>query len=331
MHRRCFLQAIAATLPPRLLAQLVVRPRATTFYGFPLAPDLDRLEADVAFLGIPYDLGHSSRPGARQGPAALRDASVRGLGFQSTPGPSAGMYDLEREQWILKGLRLADAGDVYIAPAQVTENLDRITEAVRKILDRGAFPAVVGGDHSITFPVLRAFSRSRHKIHIIHFDSHLDFNPIGTPPVYEHANHLRHSIDLAWIGGVTSIGVRGVRRFTVSVEDVRKRGVQLIPAAKAIQMGAATVAAAIPDSPAYYVTFDVDVLDPVAAPGTGTPVPGGLSYYQARDLLAEVARRGPIAGADFCELSPPHDNGAITASLASRLLLDFLGAVFRAR
>jgi agmatinase len=115
------------------------------------------------------------------------------------------------------------------------------------------------------------------------------------------------------------------------IHEARKRSVHIVSASDAIRLGAEKVAASIPAAEGYYVTIDIDVMDPSLAPGTGTPVPGGFTYYQLRDLLRVIAARGRVVGFDLAEVSPPNDFGSTTSRLASHLVIEFLGAIFKAR
>jgi agmatinase len=344
MERRNFLRSVigttvASSIPlspfaqeppaPQRRPQLTRARRATTMYGLPAAPDLSSLTADVAFLGVPYDLGHASKPGTRLGPEAIREASdIAGPPI----GADGGFHDRETGSNILAGVRCVDAGDVIVPQASIEGALDNVTAAVSGILARKAMPLVIGGDHSITFAVLRGFKDAGRKIHVIHFDSHQDFGPAADASgrkIYGHGNHLRHAIDLPWISGITMLGLRGLARGTGgTANEARNHNIAMISASEIVRLGAKETVARIPAAENYYVTFDIDVMDPAIAPATGTPVPGGLSYYLACDVLAEIAARGRMAGFDMMEVSPPYDLGNETSLLSAYLILRFLGAIF---
>jgi agmatinase len=297
-------------------------------YGVPSVRDLTELDADVVFLGVPYDLGHASLPGTRLGPAAVREASRIAGPLQANGG---GFYDRETGGAILKGVKLVDAGDVVIPVANVERSLANVTTAVEAIVGHHAMPVVIGGDHSITFAVLRGFHDAGRKIHIVHLDSHQDFGQTSdaSGPFIGHGNHLRHARALPWIGGITMMGLRGLTRGGGDVGgEIRGFGIETLSASQVIRMGPAAAAARIPAADAYYVTLDIDVVDPSLAPATGTPVPGGFTYYQMCDLLAAIAARGPIAGFDIVEVSPPYDVKNQTSQLAAYIGLRFLGSVF---
>jgi len=350
MHRRSFLRALTGTAAlsgvstvgqePVLSEASVTQPARTqmprprTMFGVPAINDLPSMKADVAFLGVPYDLGHSSKPGTRLGPAAIREVSTSEIA-----GPlvavGAGFYDRETGATMLSGVRVVDAGDVPIPSASVELSLDNVTSVVAAVVERGAMPVVFGGDHSITFAVVRGLKNIGRKIHIIHFDSHQDFGPptdpsAGNRRVFNHGNHLRHAIDLPWVSGITMLGVRGVARGSGgTAAEVRARGIEQVSASEIVRHGAEAAVQRIPDAESYYVTIDIDVLDPSIAPATGTPVPGGVSYYQLCDVLEGIAGRGKLAGFDVMEVSPPYDVNNRTSELAAYVAIRFLGAAFR--
>jgi len=306
-------------------------PQPLTMYGVPAAADLRTLQADVVFLGVPYDLGHNSLPGARLGPAAIRAASAIG-----GPSRADGFYDRETGEPFMKGVRLVDAGDVVIPTANVSQSLANVTSAIASIIARGAMPVIFGGDHSITFAVLRGFEASERKIHVIHLDSHQDFAPTVDKStgqsIIQHGNHLRHAIELPWIGGLTMLGLRGLAHGNGGVaSDARANNATMFSASQVMKMGPTAVAARIPAADAYYVTIDIDVLDPSIAPATGTPVPGGFSYYQMCELLDALASKGRLVGCDITEVSPPYDHNNETSLLASYLGLRFLESIYKYR
>lgn len=324
-------QGPAGTAGNQNASQVTRVTEPVTMYGTPVASDLSAVKADVVFLGVPYDLGHSILPGARLGPAAIRAASA----IAGPPGAD-GFYDRETGEAFLKGVRLADAGDVIIPTADVSQSLANVTSAIGAIIAAGAMPVTIGGDHSVTFAVLRGFEASKRRLHVIHLDSHQDFGPLSDRntgrKVIQHGNHLRHAVDLPWVGGITMLGLRGmVHGSGATATDVRDHNITTLSASEVLKIGSAAVAARIPASDAYYVTIDIDVLDPSIAPATGTPVPGGFSYYQMCDLLDALASKGHIAGFDITEVSPPYDHNNETSQLAAYIGLRFLESIYKHR
>jgi len=305
-------------------------PRASTFYGAEAIDDVEKLNHQVAVVGVPFDLGTTFRPGTRFGPAALR--RVTGGGGTPPPGEKKwpGYYDYEEQERYLVDVSRADVGDVNIMPADFMPNFDLITDTVKKVLAKGALPVVLGGDHSITFPVLRGYEGIEGKIHIIHFDSHLDFSDGGGFVRFAHGNPLRRSIELSWISGLSSLGIRGLSTNTRTFEEGQRMGVQVIPALRMLRMGIKEAIASIPQAENYYITFDVDVIDPSLLTGTGTPVPGGITYYQAKEALQEIAKKGgKIVGYEFVEVDPEYEVFETSSRMSARLMMDFLCAIFK--
>lgn len=295
------------------------RSGSPTFFGSAQCLDLRLLQAQVAFLGVPFDQATNDRPGSRFGPLAIRDASMR---FRD--GITAGWVDLERGTHLLRGVPMADCGDVAIRTVDLAENYDTITAVVRAIRRAGALPVVIGGDHAITYPVLRAYDDQR--VAIIHFDAHLDFTDEWKGVRLSHDNPLRRAAELPQVVGLIQLGMRGLERPKVYQETL-KFGSQIVPSYELIRIGAKEALKRCPPADAYYVTLDIDVLDPAVAPGTGYPEAGGLNYYQLKEGLIEAAGKGRIVGFDLVEVNPLFDQAGITSRLAARLILDFLGAI----
>jgi len=296
-----------------------------SFLKAPICSDIAQLEGEVGFLGIPFDEGTMNRPGTRFGPRALREQSS--LYEQYVPGE--GYYDIELRDTILRGVRIVDCGDVRIQPLSLQANHDRMTAGVQGILARGALPVSVGGDHSITYPVVKAFS-AHDEIGLIQIDTHADVFTFyeselthGSPII----NIARHC---PFVTRFVQIGMRGLMLGEKDYTDSIARGNVIITSEEVHTRGVPWVLEQIPEMP-YYLTFDIDSMDPSIAPGAGTPEPGGLMYRQARELLRGIAKKGPIVGFDLVEVNPLYDPAGTTALLGTRLIVDFLGAIFLER
>jgi agmatinase len=287
-----------------------------TFAGYPLWQA--DTKADAVFLGVPYDEGTTYRPGTRFGPRAVRDASM----FYSYEKQEDRFFDADRRQWVLSGKRIVDAGDVSIEPVSWGKNWEAITQAVGCILQAGALPAVVGGDHSITHPVVRAFEGRR--FHYVHFDSHLDCDVLETGAT--HASPVVHVLESGLAQSITILGVRGLSNSGHEFAWIRDQGATIITAR---ELRAHLRQPASPCFPAgdYYVSLDIDFFDPSLAPATGTPEPGGFFFHEFCDLIDLIRGAGKIIGFDVVEVNPLLEaQTAITPHLAARCVLELLSA-----
>ena len=301
-----------------------------TFFGVPSVRDLDGLDTQVAFLGVPFDGGTpqpGNRTGQTAGPAAARLASWEQFDYGSTPDVGAqGWYDIETDREHLVGVTMADVGDVAIQGSDDVRNFARITEVVHRIAERGSLLVAVGGDHSISFPLGRGMAATG-ALDVVHVDAHADFLDELDGARFTGASQLRRLAELPSVRSVTALGIRNVAG--AEVEGMRELGVRWATTLDLIDRGAAAV---VPDllteGGALYVSIDLDVLDLGLVPGTTLPEPGGLSYRQLRSVLAEVASRGRVVGFDIAELNPPYDPSGGTARLASWVIAHFLGEIF---
>ncbi len=286
-------------------------------------PRCENLQADIAVLGVPFDEGTWGWPGERYGPRDIREGSQDYKQHDLRDG----FYYLDRDQYALKGKRWADCGDVEVSPTVASATNDRVTDAVKRIRAQKAFPVVIGGDHSITFPVLRAIAPETPSLMIVHFDAHLD-TWSGESGNMDHASPIRRSIEQLNIKKVVQIGMRGLANDTEASQNARKLGTQILTTEAIRRKGLEWTIAQIPPADNIYVTLDVDVMDPSVTPGTGTLEPGGLRFEEVDELLTALPSKGKIVGFDIVEVNPLRDPSGRTGQTAARLILDFLGAIF---
>ena len=308
----------------------ITRAGPRSFFKAPLCPDLDDLDAQVAFLGVPFDQATLGRPGARFGPDAVRDAP-RAYSYSDPYGAqreAEGYFDVDVGDELLRGVTMADCGNVTVVPSDVLRNFDKLTQAVAKIVERGAFPVVVGGDHSVTFPVVRGLSAFG-PLNIVHFDAHLDYTHDIQGALYSHGSPIRRCHELPFVDHVTSIGIRHARRRPY--EEARRDGALIISTDEFHRLGPQGVVELIPPAESMYITIDIDVMDPSQAPGTGTPEVGGLLYPEMREALTALIAKSNLVAFDLVELAPPYDSSEITSQLAARLITDVLAARFPSR
>ncbi len=302
----------------------VVRHGFASFFRAPVVEDMDTWRADVGFVGVPFDAATNDRPGARFGPAAIRDASTR----YEPDTEWNGWIDAESGGRILAGVSMADVGDIDVRTVDLADNFAIITDAARLVRRNCRVPVFVGGDHAITFPIVRAFDDA--PITLIQFDAHQDYTDEKHGVRYSHDNHMRRSSELPHVKQIVNIGLRGVLERFEPWQAAQRDGVVIVPALRMVKEGVPAALAALPGSGPAYVTIDIDVLDPAGAPGTGYPEPGGITYYQLKEALLLVAKQYDVLGFDLTEVDPIYDAAGVTPRIAAKLLLDMLGGVFAA-
>jgi agmatinase len=295
----------------------------STFGKRPYVSDWSTIDADVAVLGAPYDFGTQFRAGARFGPRAVREASTL---FSFGHG---GAYDFEDDATYLGAdVRIVDLGDADIIHTDTTRSHANIKTGVNAMLDAGAFPVVIGGDHSINIPCIDAFE-GRGDIHILQIDAHLDFVDERHGVRNGHGNPMRRAAEKPYVTGLTQVGIRNVSSTAKEgYADARAMGSDIISVRQMRALGAQGVIDRIPKDAKVYVTLDIDGFCPSIAPGTGTPSHGGFLYYEVLEMLQAVAKRNDIVGIDLVEVAPDFDHTGGTAILAAQILLNFLGFVF---
>lgn len=302
----------------------------STFAKRPYQADWDQIDADVAILGAPFDCGAQYRAGARFGPRAVRDASTL-FSFGHV-----GAYDHEDDATYLgEDVRIVDLGDADMIHTKTEASHANIEFGVRKILEAGALPVTIGGDHSVNIPCIDAFSTdcaANGPIHVVQIDAHLDFVDERHGVTAGHGNPMRRAIEKSYVSGMTQLGIRNVSSTTrEGYEDARARGSDILSVRQVRKLGVEGVLARIPQGVRYYVTIDIDGFCPSIAPGTGTPSHGGFLYYEVLELLQGLAARGDVVGIDLVEVAPAYDPTENTQILAAQVLMNFLGFIFHAR
>ncbi|MDW3225688.1 MAG: agmatinase [Paracoccaceae bacterium] len=302
----------------------------STFAKRPYVADWHAMDADVAVLGAPFDAGTQYRAGARFGPRGVREASTL-FSFGH-----AGAYDHEDDATYLPAdVRIVDMGDADIVHTDTMRSHANIEAGVRAALGAGALPVVIGGDHSINIPCIRAFDGKDYTgdaFHVLQIDAHLDFVDERHGVRNGHGNPMRRAAEHAYVSGLTQVGIRNVSSTArEGYSDARAMGSHIISVRQARQMGTDGVAATIPQGTPVYITLDIDAFCPSIAPGTGTPSHGGFLYYEVLELLQSVAQNHYIIGIDLVEVAPDYDPSGSTSILAAQILLNLLGFIFHAR
>jgi agmatinase len=298
-------------------------PRFAGIATFARLPTRDAVERwDIAVVGVPFDGGTSFRPGARFGPAAVRQGSR--LLRPYNPAQDALPFALAQ---------VVDAGDIASTPFDAAEAVAQIEAGADALLAGGGRLVAVGGDHTIALPLLRATARRRGPLALVHFDAHLDTWDTYFGQRFTHGTPFRR----AWEEGLLQpdrsvhVGLRGPLYSGADLTDDSGMGFAQVTSDDVATLGPAEVArrvlARVGDAPVY-VSIDIDVLDPAHAPGTGTPEAGGLT---SRELLALVRALEPAAvvGGDVVEVSPAYDHAEITAIAAAHVLYELVTLMAR--
>ncbi len=289
----------------------------STFMRLPHTRDPHGL--DVAILGIPFDGGVSFRPGARFGPKEIRNHSLLIRPYH----PVLRTLPFSR-------LRVADCGDVDPNPMDIVDTYGRIEAGVNEVLAAGAIPACVGGDHSISLPILRAVARRHGAVALVHFDSHQDMWEQYFGNRYFHGTPFRRALEegLYLPRATVQFGIRGPVYAEGDFAFGEAHGVTVVRAEEIHARGVEPALARLDRVRGHkvYVSFDIDVVDPAFAPGTGTPEVGGLSSAQVLALLRGLAGL-EIVAFDIVEVSPPYDQSGITAMLAANVLFELLSVL----
>ncbi|KIC48939.1 agmatinase [Tateyamaria sp. ANG-S1] len=286
-----------------------------TFMRLPFSNELQKL--DAAVLGVPMDIGTSWRSGTRFGPKQVRSESAMIRPYNLATG--AAPFD---------SLQVADIGDLAINTFSLAESLRIIAESYEAILDFDAVPLAIGGDHSITLPILRAMAKRHGPVAMVHVDAHADVNDEMFGEKETHGTVFRRAYEegLLQPAKVYQVGLRGTGYSAEDFTEAQGWGFQHFPASelwgRSLSQLGAEIRRDIGDAPTY-VSYDIDSLDPAFAPGTGTPEIGGLTTPQALQFIR--ALRGlNIVGCDLVEVSPPYDTSGNTALTGANILYELL-------
>ncbi|MBI3947890.1 MAG: arginase family protein [Armatimonadetes bacterium] len=300
------------------------KPGFTGFMGVPGATDLSSLEADVAFVGVPYGVPYRmGQAWSFEAPRYLREKSAR---FSRANGPHIN-YDFGIVPVDWRRLRVVDCGDVPGDPRDIPGTVARATEVIRTLLRRGILPIVLGGDDSIPIPVVRAY-QDHGPLVVIQIDQHLDFKDQIQGVREGLSSPMRRISEMAWVDRIYQIGLSGyIQADPPDVEEARAAGNVLISEREVHEEGIEAVLARIPDGARYFITLDVDGLDPSIMPACTHPEPGGLTFHEAVDLFRGLARKGRVVGMDLAEFTPAHDLSGLGAHTAGRLIISLIDAM----
>jgi guanidinobutyrase len=275
---------------------------------------------DVAFVGVPLDIGTSNRPGSRFGPRQIRAESclLRPYNMATRAAP-------------FESLVVGDAGDVALNTFNLAESIDIITDHYRSMLQNVGVPLSIGGDHTITYPIARALAERHGPLGMVHVDAHADVNRTMFGERITHGSWLRHAIDDGYVDPrrTVQIGLRGTGYAADDFDWMAGLGARVVPAEECWHHSLTPLMHEVRaklGGGATYLSFDIDGLDPSVAPGTGTPEIGGLTAIQGLEIIRGL-RGVSLVGADVVEVSPAYDASGNTALVAANLLFEILCVV----
>jgi agmatinase len=302
-----------------------------TFLGVP-AVDPDDVDewskAAAVIIGAPFDGGTSHRPGARFGPQAIRTTDYLphdGL----RPSLALGLDPLTE-------LRVVDLGDVEMPSGEIERSLGLLEDRVAMVARHHVIPIILGGDHTIALPDVTGVAHhvGFGRVSVIHFDAHADTGDSQMGSLYGHGTPMRRLIESGACRGdrFLQIGLRGYWPEPATLDWMAEQKMRSFEMSEVVKRGLddvldEAISIAMTDCDAVFLSVDVDVVDPGAAPGTGTPEPGGLTSRQLLDAVRRIGMESSIAGVDVVEVCPPYDHAEITAYLGNRIVLEALGGM----
>ena len=295
-------------------------PRYGGIATFAHLPQLSEVsDVDVAIVGVPFDTGVSYRPGARFGPNHVRESSR----LLRPYNPAANVSPFATQQ-------VVDAGDIAANPFDIEEAISSIHKSYDQLAERAKRIVTIGGDHTITLPILRSLKAKHGPISVVHFDAHLDTWDSYFGADYTHGTTFRRASEEGLLDpeGCMHIGIRGPLYAAKDLTDDKALGFQIFTSVEFQDLG---VGAAIEKMKARvgkrptYISIDIDVLDPAHAPGTGTPEAGGLTSRELLSLLRATAGMN-VVGADIVEVAPAYDHAQITGIAASHAMYELISA-----
>ncbi|MCP5083899.1 MAG: arginase [Alphaproteobacteria bacterium] len=296
-----------------------------TFLRSDYCDDISTLDADYAVLGVPYDDGSPFVGGSRFCARAVREHSLRFGG--------GALYDIaEDKEYLREALanrRIVDCGDVDVAPSRGDITMANLTNDVIAIRERGAMPIVLGGDHTLTYPVVRAFDEP---MHVIQLDAHLDYTPDDQGLTYTNSTSMRLIHQMEHVTSLTQFGIRSMRDTKQNADDARANGGRIVTMPEIRKQGGACIADHLPAGDDCYVTIDIDAYDMSLCPGCISAEPGGLTYEEMQEALKAITSTVNVVGFDFVEVNPPLDVGTgVTSYLGALTVAMFLGYIDEAR
>mgnify|MGYP000938560686 CR=1 FL=1 len=309
-----------------LTEKALVQRTNNTFFNVP-SGDLYLIgDKEVVFVGIPFDLGTTGFPGARFGPDRIRKISANQFEYQADlfTGKSKGWFSFESNKIVLRDIDMIDIGNIIV---QLGEGFDsfynRVTEIVGKILEKESFPIIVGGDHSSSYACIRAFRKQYSNLSVIQIDAHTDLGDIIPGIPNNHGNVFTRVMKENLVDHIYQFGFRGMTGKRVDLQNY-----SLFPLCDLINSDSTRFLDFLDVDRNYYVSLDIDVIDPAFAPGTGVPMNGGMEPKLLYEILSQITERFKVVGFDIVEVNPMLDINDQTSRMALEIIFHFLSKIF---
>lgn len=274
-------------------------------------------KCDIAVVGIPYDSGVTFRPGARFGPESIRSSSrlIRPFNINQMKSP-------------FKNKLIRDAGDISCNPFSINKSIKKIEKEIDSLFEKSNNIIILGGDHTISYPILKSINKKFGKVALVHFDSHFDTWEEYFCEKCTHGTPFKRAIeeDLFDVDHSMHVGIRGSINDYTDIENDEKLGFKTVFCNEIEEIGISGIVSKINDRVGNlpcYISIDIDCIDPAFAPGTGTPEPGGLSSRELFLILKGMSKLKTIGG-DIVEVSPSYDSNSITSQLAAHLAYELI-------
>ena len=305
----------------------LVHETKNTMFGSPSRTLESLKDETIIFLGVPFDLGTTGYPGARFAPDKMRELCADAFVYNADilSGNCRGWFCLRAGGMALTNVKMADIGNAILVVGEGFDQFfNRVTRIVRRVVRKGGFPVIIGGDHSITYASVRAMTQECGPVDVIHLDAHTDLGDLDREIANNHGNVFTRLFREKLISGLHQFGIRAMIGSAL-----RRPGYSLAPMNELKRKSSAALARRLDPTRKYFLSLDIDVLDPAYAPGTGTPVSDGMSPTVLLDLIDAFVNSVEIVGLDLVEVNPMRDSNNITSDLAVKLLFDILARRFR--
>ena len=292
-----------------------------TFLRSKICHDLDNLNANYAVIGVPYDEGSPFVGGSRFCARSVREHSLRFGG--------GAIYDIENDKEYLREAihnnQIVDLGDIDVTASRGDVTMEKLSSVIEKILSHNAMPIILGGDHTITFPIVRAF---KNPMHVVQLDAHMDYNKVSEGMTYTNATSFRLLHKLKHVRSLNQVGIRSMRDNRSDVKDAEKNGSRIITMPKIRELGPENIWVHLPEGEDCYVTIDIDAYDMALVPGCVSAEPNGFQFNELKLTLKSLSKRMNIVGFDFVEVNPMLDVGTnVTSYLGALTVAMFLGFI----